>query len=93
MCSTRRGELQPAALHVVYGHGGEQVREAFAAEPVQWVLQAEQKRHRARRCCRPCRRIPDSHRVLVLYGDVPLLQAQTLRELLALASPDSRWRC
>ena len=30
--------------------------------------------------------IPDDHQVLVLYGDVPLLRAETLRELVALAS-------
>jgi bifunctional UDP-N-acetylglucosamine pyrophosphorylase/glucosamine-1-phosphate N-acetyltransferase len=31
--------------------------------------------------------VPDDHLVLVLYGDVPLLRASTLRELLALAGP------
>ena len=30
------------AIHVVYGHGGDQVKEALAHEPVNWVLQAEQ---------------------------------------------------
>ena len=30
--------------------------------------------------------IADNHLVLVLYGDVPLLRAETLRELVALAS-------
>ena len=28
--------------------------------------------------------IPDDHTVLVLYGDVPLIRTETLRELLAL---------
>ena len=31
--------------------------------------------------------IPDSHRVLVLYGDVPLLRAETLRELIGRSGP------
>jgi len=79
-------QLQPAALYVVYGHGGEKVREAFAGEPVQWVLQAEQ-RGTGHALLQAMPAIPDSHRVLVLYGDVPLLQAQTLTALLALASP------
>ena len=79
-------QLKPAALHVVYGHGGEKVREAFAAEPVQWVLQSEQ-RGTGHALLQAMPSIPDSHRVLVLYGDVPLLQAQTLAALLALASP------
>jgi bifunctional UDP-N-acetylglucosamine pyrophosphorylase / glucosamine-1-phosphate N-acetyltransferase len=78
-------QLQPAALHVVYGHGGEKVREAFAGEAVQWVLQAEQ-RGTGHALLQAMPAIPDSHRVLVLYGDVPLLRATTLTALLALAS-------
>ena len=36
--------LQPAAIHVVYGHGGDQVRAAFAGQDdLHWVLQAERK--------------------------------------------------
>src|SRR5215510_12183655 len=34
--------LRPDGLHVVYGHGGDRVREQLGAEPVDWVLQAEQ---------------------------------------------------
>jgi bifunctional UDP-N-acetylglucosamine pyrophosphorylase / glucosamine-1-phosphate N-acetyltransferase len=34
--------LTPAAIHVVYGHGGERVCEALPDEPVSWVLQAHQ---------------------------------------------------
>src|ERR1700741_4389988 len=33
--------LEPGAIHVVYGHGGEGVRAALAAEPISWTLQAE----------------------------------------------------
>ena len=33
--------LQPAAIHVVHGHGGEVVQAAFATQPdLQWALQA-----------------------------------------------------
>jgi bifunctional UDP-N-acetylglucosamine pyrophosphorylase/glucosamine-1-phosphate N-acetyltransferase len=74
-------QLQPAALHVVYGHGGEQVRAHFASEPVHWALQAEQK-GTGHAVMQAMPAIPDDHMVLVLYGDVPLLQAATLRELL-----------
>jgi len=35
--------LKPAAVHVVYGHGGERVRAAFAQAGVNWARQAEQK--------------------------------------------------
>ena len=77
--------LDPAALYVVYGHGGEQVRAAFAGQAVEWILQAEQKgTGHAVQQAMP--NIPDDHQVLVLYGDVPLLRAETLRGLVALAS-------
>src|SRR5512140_2191736 len=33
--------LEPAAIHVVYGHGGDLVRDTLKDEPVSWVLQAE----------------------------------------------------
>ena len=77
-------ELEPAALHVVYGHGGDKVREVFASEPVHWVLQAEQ-RGTGHALLQAMPAIPDDHQVLVLYGDVPMLRASTLRQLLALA--------
>src|SRR5579863_932545 len=64
--------LQPAALYVVYGHGGARVREALKDETVTWVLQAEQlgTGHAVRQAIP---QIPDDHTVLVLYGDVPLI--------------------
>jgi bifunctional UDP-N-acetylglucosamine pyrophosphorylase / glucosamine-1-phosphate N-acetyltransferase len=76
--------LRPAALHVVHGHGGDQVRAAFEADGLQWALQAEQK-GTGHAVMQAMPAIPDDHLVLVLYGDVPLLGAATLRELLELA--------
>jgi bifunctional UDP-N-acetylglucosamine pyrophosphorylase/glucosamine-1-phosphate N-acetyltransferase len=72
----------------VYGHGGEAVRKAMPAAPVGWVLQAEQlgTGHAVQQAMP---HIPDDHTVLVLYGDVPLIRAETLRSLLALVSPKS----
>jgi bifunctional UDP-N-acetylglucosamine pyrophosphorylase/glucosamine-1-phosphate N-acetyltransferase len=78
--------LAPEAIHVVYGHGGERVREALKDEPVKWTLQAERlgTGHAVRQAID---HIPDEHLVLVLYGDVPLISRPTLTELLALAGP------
>jgi len=74
--------LEAAACHVVHGHGAEAVREAFRDTPaVTWVLQAEQK-GTAHAVAQALPAIPDAARVLVLYGDVPLVQAQTLAPLL-----------
>ena len=74
--------LAPAAIHIVHGHGGEQVRAAFAAQPdLLWVEQARQlgTGHAVQQAM-PM--IPDAARVLVLYGDVPLIRTETLRALL-----------
>jgi bifunctional UDP-N-acetylglucosamine pyrophosphorylase/glucosamine-1-phosphate N-acetyltransferase len=75
--------LQPAGLHVVHGHGGEQVRAAFADHAdLQWAQQARQlgTGHAVQQAL-PA--VPDEAQVLVLYGDVPLITAATLRRLLA----------
>jgi bifunctional UDP-N-acetylglucosamine pyrophosphorylase/glucosamine-1-phosphate N-acetyltransferase len=80
--------LSPATCHVVFGHGGEQVRKALAGAPVRWALQAEQKgTGHAVQQAMP--QVPDDHLVLVLYGDVPLITESTLRALLELAGPRS----
>jgi bifunctional UDP-N-acetylglucosamine pyrophosphorylase / glucosamine-1-phosphate N-acetyltransferase len=73
--------LRPQGLHVVYGHRGDRVRAAFANQgDVGWVHQAEQRGtgHAVRLALRD---VPDGTRVLVLYGDVPLLRPGTLAEL------------
>ncbi len=72
--------LDTAAIHVVYGYGGERVREAIGTNEFNWVLQADQK-GTAHAMMQALPRVDDQACVLVLYGDVPLIQAQTLREL------------
>ena len=81
-------QLDPVALHLVYGHGGDAVRAAFAGQDLRWALQAEQK-GTGHAVMQAMDDIPDDHLVLVLYGDVPLLGANTLRELIALADARS----
>src|ERR1700742_1090309 len=76
--------LEPAAIHVVYGHGGEEVREALKDEPVSWVLQAE-RLGTGHAVMQAMPTVPNDHVVLILYGDVPLISRATLTELLALA--------
>jgi len=81
--------LDPKSLHVVYGHGGDRVREALAAAPVtSWILQAEQlgTGHAVQQAVPS---LQDDEIALVLYGDVPLVRSETLRSLLALAGPES----
>ena len=71
-------------IHIVHGHGGEQVRAAFGGQAdLHWAEQAQQlgTGHAVQQAMPG---IPDGARVLVLYGDVPLIRAETLRQMLAL---------
>jgi bifunctional UDP-N-acetylglucosamine pyrophosphorylase/glucosamine-1-phosphate N-acetyltransferase len=72
-------------VHVVYGHGGERVRAAFDGQPLAWALQAEQL-GTGHAVMQAMPGVPDDALVLVLYGDVPLVRAATLRELVAKAA-------
>lgn len=75
-------ELEPAAVHVVYGHCGEQVRAAFDDQPdLVWAEQVQQlgTGHAVQQAMPE---IPDAATVLVLYGDVPLIRSHTLQRLL-----------
>jgi bifunctional UDP-N-acetylglucosamine pyrophosphorylase/glucosamine-1-phosphate N-acetyltransferase len=78
--------LEPTATYVVYGHGGDRVREALKDEEVSWVLQAE-RLGTGHAVAQATPHIPDDHVVLVLYGDVPLISHATLAELLTLCGP------
>jgi bifunctional UDP-N-acetylglucosamine pyrophosphorylase/glucosamine-1-phosphate N-acetyltransferase len=73
--------LDPKRICVVYGHGGEQVREAIAAADLVMVRQEPQlgTGHAVQQALA---HLSDTGRTLVLYGDVPLLGAETLSEML-----------
>ncbi len=73
--------LQPAEIHIVHGHCGEQVQAAFADQPdLRWALQAERlgTGHAVEQALVD---VPDGARVLILYGDVPLTRVATLQQL------------
>jgi len=79
--------LTPDAIHVVIGHGGDQVRAAFADETdVHWAQQA-QRLGTGHAVQQAMPGIADGARVLILYGDAPLLSAPTLRRMLDSAAP------
>ncbi len=73
--------LNPSKIHVVYGHGGEHVRTALSALPVNWIEQAQQL-GTGHAVVQAMSHVSDDAEVLVLYGDVPLIQPNTLRRLL-----------
>ena len=79
------GELEAMARLVVYGHGGEVVVSRFAGETgVRWVEQTEQL-GTGHAVAQALPLLDDTGVVLVLYGDVPLIRAETLRPLVTAA--------
>ena len=76
--------LSPQSLCLVYGHGGDIVRSTLEAPDISWALQEPQlgTGHAVQQTLPLLR---GSGTTLVLYGDVPLIQAETLKRLLQVA--------
>jgi bifunctional UDP-N-acetylglucosamine pyrophosphorylase / glucosamine-1-phosphate N-acetyltransferase len=81
--------LAPSRLVVVIGHGADQVRATLSAPDVQFALQEQQlgTGHAVRQAL-PL--LDPAQPTLVLYGDVPLTRAGTLKRLLD-AAKDGRY--
>ncbi len=75
-------QLGPQQIVVVYGHGGEHVREQMATAKVSWALQAKQL-GTGHAVAQAMPALDGVDQVLVLYGDVPLIQTETLARLRA----------
>jgi bifunctional UDP-N-acetylglucosamine pyrophosphorylase/glucosamine-1-phosphate N-acetyltransferase len=73
--------LKPARLCVVFGHGGEQVPITLAAPDVTWIKQ-EPQLGTGHAVLLTLPHLDQALPTLVIYGDVPLIQASTLRKLL-----------
>ncbi|EZP34412.1 bifunctional UDP-N-acetylglucosamine diphosphorylase/glucosamine-1-phosphate N-acetyltransferase GlmU [Pseudomonas sp. RIT288] len=73
-------QLDPQRIHVVIGHGADVVRERLAADDLNFVLQDKQlgTGHATAQA------VPfiSADTVLILYGDVPLIEVETLQRLL-----------
>lgn len=78
--------LAPKAIHVVIGHGADLVRERLAADDLNFVVQAEQlgTGHAVAQALSAI----TAERVLILYGDVPLIETETLERLLDKVTPE-----
>ncbi|WP_117236313.1 bifunctional UDP-N-acetylglucosamine diphosphorylase/glucosamine-1-phosphate N-acetyltransferase GlmU [Vibrio maerlii] len=68
-------------IHLVYGHGGDQMKQALVDEQVNWALQ-EQQLGTGHAVDQASMHFADDEKVLVLYGDVPLISEQTIENLL-----------
>ena len=81
--------LLPRSITIVHGHGGEQVRAAFADDPdLDWVRQASQL-GTGHAVLQALAQIAASEVTLVLYGDVPLIESATLTKLVEAARRDA----
>jgi len=79
-------QLRPAGLHVVFNPNAPEVQTACASFNITWAAQAEQlgTGHAVQQAMPG---IPDDADVLVLYGDIPLLEVDTLRKLIESPHP------
>ncbi|HEX8964153.1 MAG TPA: bifunctional UDP-N-acetylglucosamine diphosphorylase/glucosamine-1-phosphate N-acetyltransferase GlmU [Rhodocyclaceae bacterium] len=92
--------LQPRRIVVVYGHGGERVREKIGDSPqfsesqerglppIFWAKQ-EPQLGTGHAVLQALPHLDPSRPTLVLYGDVPLTRIETLSELVATAGDDA----
>ena len=72
--------LQPRRLCVVIGHGADAIRERMHDADVTWALQKEQH-GTGHAVMQAMPHLEEGGTVLVLYGDVPLIDAKTLASL------------
>lgn len=82
-------QLEATAIHLIVGHGAESVKTQLAAEEINFVYQAEQlgTGHAVQQAMPSIEKTSaENSLVLILYGDVPLIQASTLQELLSQVS-------
>lgn len=72
--------FSPSQLVIVYGHGGELVRQSLSDVACEWALQEQQLgTGHAVQMALPF--LPDNGATLVLYGDVPLIGLDTLQAM------------
>jgi bifunctional UDP-N-acetylglucosamine pyrophosphorylase/glucosamine-1-phosphate N-acetyltransferase len=74
--------ITPDEITIVYGHGGDAVRDKLDAPDLDWVEQRE-RLGTGHAVMQAVPNLKQVDRVLILYGDVPLISGSTLVSLLA----------
>lgn len=69
-------------IHLVYGHGGEQLKSVLKDNSLNWILQ-EQQLGTGHAMQQAAPWFADDEDILMLYGDVPLISTATLSALRA----------
>jgi bifunctional UDP-N-acetylglucosamine pyrophosphorylase/glucosamine-1-phosphate N-acetyltransferase len=80
-------QLSANNIHIVYGFGGDKLKQAITETDVNFVEQAEQL-GTGHAVAMTIPHLTDDQQVLVLYGDVPLIQASTLTQLISVKPAD-----
>jgi len=80
--------LKPENTCIVYGHGGDKVHKHMQNQSVEWAEQAQQL-GTGHAVAQALPHIPNSGKVLILYGDVPLIRTSTLKTMLKNCSESS----
>lgn len=73
--------LGASNIHLVYGHGGDQLQAALSHNSLSWCLQADQL-GTGHAVMQAADKIQDDEDVLILVGDAPLIKASTLQQLI-----------
>ena len=75
-------QLGASNIHLVYGHGGDQLQARLAHNELSWCLQSEQlgTGHAVQQAVP---HLSDNEDVLILVGDAPLIKQSTLQQLIA----------
>ena len=74
--------LDNAVINPIVGHGKELIQEAFADHPLNWIEQTSQL-GTAHAVLQAIPALRDDAKVLIVYGDVPLIKSSTLEKMLA----------
>jgi len=77
-------QLGQANVHVVIGHGAEQLKDQLAGEPLSFAVQAEQL-GTGHAVAQAMPALAHDSVTLILYGDVPLTQPETMAKLVTAA--------
>ena len=73
--------LTATAVHLVYGHGADQLQANVSGQQINWCLQAEQL-GTGHAVMQTVEHISDEEDVMILVGDAPLIKADTLQRLI-----------
>jgi bifunctional UDP-N-acetylglucosamine pyrophosphorylase/glucosamine-1-phosphate N-acetyltransferase len=80
-------QLEDNTVNIIYGHGGNQVLTALGGLKAEWTEQKE-RLGTGHAVMQVTDWIDSASTVLILYGDVPLLRLETIKELIGNAGKD-----